>query len=60
MSVCTVCVCVSPGRHICGEGDAISYEGQWCGPCDVLPLGWGRPSCIKQGPKDELTAQSVF
>lgn len=42
------CECVSPGRHVCGEGDTVGYEGQWCGPCDVLPLGRRRPSCGKQ------------
>ena len=48
-------MCVSPGRHICGEGDTVSYKGQRCGPCDVLPLGRGRPSCMKQRTKHDLT-----
>lgn len=44
----------SPGRHICGKGDTVGYEGQWCGAGDVLPLRRGHPSCKRQGPKDEL------
>lgn len=61
LSMCGLkCVFVSPGRYICGEGDAVGYEGQWRGPCDVLPLGRGCPSCMKQGTEDELTAFPSF
>lgn len=37
----------SPGRHVCGKGDAVGDEGQRRGAGDVLPLRRRHPSCME-------------
>lgn len=37
----------SPGRHVCGKGDAVGDEGQRRGAGDVLPLRRRHPSCTE-------------